>query len=216
MKVPMRTFLAAGLVAAVAALFAGSAEAARFETVRSARNTIGIVVSGKIMPGDDRRFDRIARGVKDAVVILDSPGGDGMASLSIGITVRSRGFTTVVLPGADCASGCALIWLAGVRRFAHDTSAIGFYAAATSGRDGRLRLSREGNALVMEYLVALGYNRETARRLVSAPPESMFWLSHRTARQLGIETGRIRVPETPTTPSRRATGEWFRVDGSQR
>lgn len=84
----MLRFVFVVFVAVAGVLLAGAAEAARFETVRSARNTVGIVITGQIAPGDDRRFDRLVRGLDDALVILDSPGGDGLASLSIGITVR--------------------------------------------------------------------------------------------------------------------------------
>lgn len=103
-----------------------------------------------------------------------------------------------------------------MRRFAHDTSAIGFHAASAPGNDGRMELSREGNRLVMEYLRGLGYSRATARRLVSAPPESMFWLSRRTARSLGIDADTIRVPEPPKTPSRGETGDWLDAGGDNR
>lgn len=210
----MRTTVV-GLIAA-ALLWAGAAEAARFETVRSARDLVGIVITGRISPGDDKRFRRLARGLDEAIVLLDSPGGDGIASLAIGLEVRARGFSTGVLPGADCASGCALIWLAGTRRFAHDTSAIGFHAASAPDENGRLRQSAEGNALVMEYLTGLGYSRATARQLISAPPTGMFWLSQRTARDLGITARTVEVPEPPTTASRRETGDWFDADRDNR
>lgn len=197
------TALAAGLAASVM-----PAEAARFTTVRSARNTTAIVIEGRINLGDERRFRNLVSRMREPPpVLLRSPGGNMYASLIIGSLVRELGLPTIVPPGAECASGCALIWLAGSRRFADPSAAIGFHSVSVHRR-GVAHPSEFGNGVVMRYLAALGFSPRTARELVSAPPDSMLWLSQRTARNLGIRADTLRPSSPPpVTPGRAATGD---------
>lgn len=50
-----------------------------------------------------------------ATVVLSGPGGGVSAALAIGGEIRDRRLATLVPAGADCASACSLIWLAGQR-----------------------------------------------------------------------------------------------------
>ncbi len=75
-----------------------------------------ITISGEIMSEDFAKFKEIALRVEHAVVYLDSPGGDLGTSIKIGRLVRAMDFFTAV-DETTCASGCALIWLAGQFKF---------------------------------------------------------------------------------------------------
>ena len=55
---------------------------------------------------------------------------DFKEALSIGSEIRLRGFTTFVAGGKmQCYSACALIWIAGVRRYMMPDASIGVHAA---------------------------------------------------------------------------------------
>lgn len=202
----MRRFWAAALLAALL-VPGGAAHAARITVGRTPTGGPAVYLSGQIFGPDAARFERATHGLagRPVTVYLDSEGGDADASLAIGATVRLMKARTVVPQHAICASGCALIWLAGAQRAVDTTSAIGFHSGAVVQHGVRVA-SPEVNEAVLAYLGALGYSHHTARKLVQAPPDGIFWLTEKSARQLGIHTDVVSRRNRPAfTPGRNVT-----------
>jgi len=100
--------------------------------------------------------------------------------------LRARNFATMVLPGEECASACALIWISSHRRYMSASSKIGFHAAYTTV-DGQPRETGMGNAEIGSYLTHLGLRVEAIRFITHAPPDQIALLTLDRARALGIE-----------------------------
>ena len=93
-----------------------------------------VSVEGKLELADGPAFAKLADGLNQAVISLNSPGGNLVAGLAIGRLVRLRGFATAVPDRALCASACALAWLGGKTRYLGPHSALGFHGAAVMSR----------------------------------------------------------------------------------
>lgn len=148
-------------------------------------NTYFVIVSGTIEKDDDVKFKAIASGLSDAIVILDSPGGSLIPGMEIGRFVRANGFFTAVPENTLCASSCALIWVAGTKRFAERNSFIGFHAAYIY-KNGVPVESGVANALVGSYLSKLGLSDNTIVFITNAPPEGIARLDSYTADRIGL------------------------------
>jgi hypothetical protein len=161
-----------------------------------------IVVEGELFLEDAGRFQQVAARTSNAVVAFSGPGGNAVAAVVIGDTVRSKNFATVVLDGDECASGCALAWLGGTRRFRGQRTRIGFHAArhADSGN-----VSVIGNTIVRSYLHRMGFMPKAVSHLTKAAPRSMAWLTRADTRTLGIEVGYL-APATMSVSAPQKSG----------
>jgi hypothetical protein len=144
-----------------------------------------ISVKGPIVRGDAAVFSHVTSDSNQAIVLLNSEGGIVVDALAIGRESRRRNFATSVAPNKLCASACALIWLAGARRYAEDGSAIGFHASYIE-KDGALLESGVANALVGAYVSQLGLSDQVVAYVTSAPPKGMLWLTRNDAARLGL------------------------------
>ncbi|MDR6829019.1 hypothetical protein J2X48_002934 [Bosea sp. BE271] len=169
-----------------------------------------ILVRGELAIGDDKAFANVALVHSSAVVVLDSNGGLLLPGLEIGKAIRLKGFATVVPEGFQCASACALAWLAGTPRLLSPSGRVGFHAAYLES-DGKLMPAATGNALVGAYLNQLNLPTSAVIYITSAPPEGMRWLNLADAQQNGIEARRFDprssskgpdlVSRSPSNPS---------------
>jgi hypothetical protein len=186
----MRTILA-GVLAASTMVSAANAATIKYEGNREGFNAISI--TGQIDHGDAERFNEIATTLTGpTVVLLRSPGGFVVDGISIGTTIRSKGYSTMVPDDAICASVCGLMWLAGSTRFLTESSKIGFHAAFR--QDGQE--SGKGNALVGAYLTKLGFSYQAVVYVTDAGPDNMHWLDPSDAASAGITYSLIR-PSRP-------------------
>jgi hypothetical protein len=180
-----------GVLAASTMVSTASAATIKYEGNSEGVNAISI--AGQIDHGDAGRFDEIAATLAGpTVVLLRSPGGFVVDGLSIGTTIRSRGYSTVVPDDAICASVCGLMWLAGSTRFLTESSRIGFHAAYRE--DGQE--SGQANALVGAYLSKLGFSYRAVAYVTDAGPDDMHWLDPSDAASAGITYSLIR-PSRP-------------------
>ncbi len=126
----------------LALCIASPADAARIRVI-SKGNGQGIVVDSPIASGDSEVFAHAVDQIHEkgsSVVILTSDSGDAGNSILIGDLVRRSGMNTFVPDRGTCASGCALIWIAGVQRTAGKNTCIGFHSAY-DGASGQPELS---------------------------------------------------------------------------
>lgn len=191
---------AVGLVIGLAAM-ALPAKAASFRSATAGAAPM-VLISGEFAYGDGERFQRLAATLpKATTVVFDSPGGNLMAGLQIGETIRAKGYGTLVADGSVCASACAIAWLGGTKRYLSSGGRLGFHAA--SGENG---ISAPGNALVGAYMARLGLKADAVYALTAASPYDIAWLDFASARQLGIAVERYAGPgfAAPSYASTRA------------
>ncbi len=144
-----------------------------------------IVIRGEIAKFDEEHFDDVALQVEKGLILLDSPGGDVWAGISIGKSVRLRKYLTGVAENSTCASACGFIWLAGNERLVFPGGRVGFHAAYRVD-SGRAIESGSANAVIGAYLNQIGMNYQSISWLTQAGPETMRWLTQQTAIDLGI------------------------------
>ena len=146
-----------------------------------------ISVEGELVSGDDKRFvDAALRATGGTMVMLNSPGGDMLAGIEIGRAIRLKGFSTLVPQGFQCASACALAWLAGAQRFMGQGATVGFHAMFTT-ENGQNTVSSVGNAVVGAYLSQLGLSMLAITYITEKQPNDIQWLTFDDATQFGIE-----------------------------
>jgi len=113
--------------------------------------------------------------------------------MAIGCIIRARGFNTYVDRNDTCFSACGLIWLAGVKRYASASGAIGFHDVCAIDK-GVSQVSASGNALAGAYMSRLGLSDIAIDHLTAADPDERRLLTFRDAAVLGIEEILFEVP----------------------
>jgi hypothetical protein len=178
--------------------FAHSAEI----KVEKLKNDIFLItVQGQINSEDGSRFFETTKNLPKAVVILDSPGGSVLSGLEIGRKIRASSFYTAVPSQTLCASSCALIWLAGIKRFAEEDSFVGFHAAFIY-KNGKPVETGTGNALIGSYLNQLGLSDNAIIFITNAPPEGIARINKNLGRQYGIDYASLTEVSSETTTNR--------------
>jgi hypothetical protein len=154
-----------------------------------------IMIEGDLGPGDAAQFNQKTASLKGAIISFNSDGGNLLAGLQIGETIRLRQFYTVVPKRMRCASACALAWLGGVQRFMFEDGKIGFHAAydSTSGKETGV-----GNALVGAYLTKIGLSYDAVIYITQAAPNEMTWLNISDAARHGIKVMLLSPVATET------------------
>jgi hypothetical protein len=145
-----------------------------------------VAVEGDLEVGDHGKFRTQVGRLTKAVVVLNSRGGNLLAGIEIGKTIRLKSFATAVLDGLQCASACAFAWLGGSPRFMERGAQIGFHAAYIE-KAGRASESGVANALVGSYLAQIGLSENAVVYLTQAAPNEMTWLNLRDAEKIGID-----------------------------
>ena len=183
-RVVSTTVLFASLI--ITGLHGSAASAADIKADKTEAGTVIIWVSGEIKNGDDAKFRRLSIEHKDAIVVLDSDGGQLMPALEIGKIIRLAGYTTMVGDDFVCTSSCALIWLAGSPRFLETEGKVGFHA---SYRDinGKFEETGVGNAVIGHYLSLLNLPQRAVVFATTASPTEIIWLTAQNAKRSGID-----------------------------
>ena len=196
--------LLATLAIALTALFGNAAQAATI-TAETEDGTTTIYVMGEIVSGDEETFRRYATQHPDANVGLWSPGGSLVTALEIGRMVHLNRYSTVVVKDYECASACALIWIAGATRIIEEGGKVGFHAGYRS-ENGRQIADSAANAVIGGYLNSLNLPTRAVIFATSASPDTMYWLDTSNPGVEGIdyETFRDTAPQVAgdTVPGR--------------
>jgi len=100
-------------------------------------------------------------------MVLDSPGGKVQPALEIGRVIRIKGFSTAG-QGNQCASACALVWLAGEPRMMSTLTPIGFHASCAIDDQVKKTSDTAQGARTGAYLTGLGFNSKVVTFAVSA------------------------------------------------
>jgi hypothetical protein len=145
-----------------------------------------VLVEGDLLPSDDAAFRAHVGRLTKAIVGFKSDGGNLLAGIAIGKTIRLKSFATAVLDGERCASACALAWLGGAPRLMGTSAYVGFHAAYVE-KDGRAMEIGVGNALVGSYLTQIGLSENAVIYITAAAPTEVRWLTLRDAEKIGID-----------------------------
>lgn len=127
-----------------------------------------ITLSDEITKDDGARFIELTKEIKRALVILSGPGGSFRAGVMIGTEVYNKKYHTYVPEDTDCASACALVWLAGNVRTIGLGSAVVFHTPYRA--DDPTHADGTGSVLQGIYLASLGYSYEQAISLFGHGP----------------------------------------------
>ncbi len=111
--------------------------------------TTQIIISGPILRSDVDQFQALLKDNPDinAVILYESPGGDGITMQRLSAIIRGHKFSTGV--AGNCASACAMIFLSGVQRYFADLvptsdTSLGFHGSyrpdGTLAGEGRLQM----------------------------------------------------------------------------
>jgi len=188
----------------------GVLNAAEIEVVPGLEaNQKAILVRGPIEEGDDNRFFEIAEETPRAIVFLESPGGLVTTGISIAAEIAIRGYTTLVLDGSGCHSICAIIWVAGVRRYMSPDADISVHAAYRMRNDanGDVETSESGmaNAQIGAFLNEIGLSADAIRYFTFAgPSEELLDITPEIAQALSIDVY-IQKPNGTISPVERPT-----------
>ncbi|MBM1221116.1 hypothetical protein JQU17_12855 [Ponticoccus sp. SC2-23] len=188
----------------------GELNAAEIEVVPGLDpNQKAILVRGPIEEGDDSRFFEIAEETPRATVVLESPGGIVSTGISIAAEIAIREYTTLVLDGSGCHSICAIMWVAGGRRYMSPDADISVHAAyrMRNSTDGSVETSESGmaNAQIGAFLNEIGLSADAIRYFTFAGPnEELLDITPEIAQALSIDVyiqssnGTISPSERPT------------------
>jgi ATP-dependent protease ClpP protease subunit len=167
-----------------------AAQAAEINVHEGAASEPALVsISGQVNKGDDETFREKVRDLRSAIVFMAGPGGLLTAAISIGLTIRKKGFETAIIDGATCVSACALAWLGGSPRRMGEGASIGFHRP-------RNRKTKEptarGDALVEAYANELKLPHAALTLLISADRGSMTWMTETQASAYGVHYSELR------------------------
>jgi hypothetical protein len=170
------------------------------------------VIRGPINAGDENRFYELARLAENAVVLLESPGGEVDAGLAIGAEIAIRGFSTQVVDGEGCHSICAVVWLSGKRRYMSANADISVHAAYRLEKDleGGISVSESGvaNSKIGAFLNELGLSYSAVQYFTLARPDDpLLPVTPEIAQALDIDvyvnqSGQTIVPAERPGPRR--------------
>ena len=177
-------------LAVISLCAASKLSAASFEIMRlPGFENVMILMTGEVTEGDAQRFEDIVASPAGAHATLNvsGPGGLVNEALDIGAQVQQHRFATMVSSQTECYSACALIWLAGPRRYLSADSVIGVHAAFRTREDEIQEESGAANASIGAFLNMIGLPLDAITYITTAPPNATLPITPMIARSLGIE-----------------------------
>lgn len=166
--------------------------------------TVTLQIKGGITPALIPKVkDALALATGDPVpagliVLLESPGGDGIAAMEIGRLLRA-GHAHVFVTG-KCSSACTIILMGGVVREAKDYQ-IGIHQARLTKIDKETGIRVEveayknqklldrlidANQQMKDYSLEMGLSEEFYKVMSQTPVDQMKWLTRGEAIRLGL------------------------------
>lgn len=174
------------------------------QTQKAGSRTVTVQIKGGITPELVAKVrEAVAQTSGDPlpaglIVLLDSPGGDGLAAIEIGRLLRQA--HAHVFVSGKCSSACVFIFMGGVVRQAKD-GALGIHRARITRIDqstkkrvdvdvnlnvvAKQRLD-DGNQKIRQYVQEMGVLSQFSAAMDEVPPEKMRWLTRQEGKDLGI------------------------------
>lgn len=166
--------------------------------------TVTLQIKGSITPALIPKVkDALALATGDGlpagfIVLLESPGGDGIAAMEIGRLLRA-GHAHVFVTG-KCSSACTIVLMGGVVREAKDFQ-IGIHQARLTKIDKetgkRLEVEAykdpkllnrliDANTQMRDYSLEMGLSEDFYKMMSQTPVDQMKWLTRGEAVRLGL------------------------------
>jgi hypothetical protein len=198
--VTIRSFAAASTLA----LLASSAGAMEFVTDELLPGLMVVIGAGDIVAGDAERLrlalasaDRDDTGNK--LLALNSPGGNVGAALLMADVINEIGVSTVVPPGATCASACAsVVFVAGEYRVVIDGGVLGMHSCYSEASGEPADWCNEG--IAMRAVGEGTAHGSIMAFLLAAGPDDMIYFSAADAECYGLlryPGDEKRAPDAP-------------------
>lgn len=126
------------------------------------------------------------------LLVLDSPGGRIFPALTLASRIRTHGLSTLVPPEAECASACAFLFVAGVKRHAagrlgvHRFTSEDFTRATVANIEDE---TQETVSRIISLLSGQGTPPVFFVRMFETPNSGMYWFGARELAEEGLNTG---------------------------
>jgi len=161
-----------------------------------------IYVNGPLTWEAADQFIRTTHAISSAIVFFHSEGGELLAGLIMGQTIRQKKFSTAVKTGEPCTSTCAVTWLAGVERFLEPGARVGFRAADPSGT---------GKVSLDAYLNEVGISSQAKAYITEISSEGVNWLDQTQAEKHGfvVSTWGSVAKTPPLVPEGPSGSLWY-------
>lgn len=148
---------------------------------------------GAISPGDGDRVVADLRGLRPAVVSLDSPGGSVADALAIGRALRDLGVETRLQDGAVCLSACPYAFVGGATRRMAETARFGVHQhsfGASTLLPAFLAVAdmQRMQADVLAHLDAMGIDLRIMGPALATPAQEIYMLSPDELRAWNVMT----------------------------
>ena len=189
----------------VAAFMTWPAHSATFTYTNINDTDVGINLKGEIVEGDDANLQKTIEWVeanqhrKFFGLSLNSPGGS--VSESVKIATRVAGSTVTVGDGAECSSACFNILAAGKNRSVYLSSHIGVHSIFNASTHGETPDTEAGTVIMARYLTSMRVPANIVGKLVSTPPDDMYYLTEADKRSMFNILGETSTTTpTPSTP----------------
>lgn len=193
------------IITAIAVAFFGAACVPKANAMDYSYRLIGsdtviVDAEGMIMPNEADVMTAWMKTVPKAVrdrpnfaMVLNSPGGNPFAAFTIGETVRKAGGNTGVAEHGTCASACVIVWAAGVRKSASESSQIGVHGAYLDNGGVENAKAKETDKLyeatftlkIAQQLKMYGAPDNVVVAAIMTPPNEMYWLTQADAEAWG-------------------------------
>ncbi len=140
---------------------------------------------------DETSFDTFIQEANQAtgnvIVSLSGPGGFVEPGLRIAKIIQDRNFATVVEPGKQCASICAVMFLSSRAKFMSRFGTVDVHSVYNLDSDtGTAYRSFEGNQDIANILRLVDVPEDIIYYIQSGPPESSYPISPKIARSMGL------------------------------
>jgi ATP-dependent protease ClpP protease subunit len=197
LKLPLLvTLLALGFISAKPA----KAQSAALERPSTMTLSIKGSITSDLLPKVRKAVSQLSGDPIPAglIVLLDSPGGDGLVAIEVGRLLRQANAHVFVT--GKCASACVFIFMGGVVRQAAD-QALGIHRARLTRIDPKTKKRidvdhqrdpkaqkrlRDSDEQIRQYVQEMGILAQFSAAMNEVPPEKMRWLSRLEGKNLGV------------------------------
>lgn len=154
-----------------------------FSETRSEEFGSVLLVTGKIIEGDFRRFQNYLSSMSAApdIVALHSPGGLVFEALKIGRELRDKELSSAVLAGAFCMSSCPYVLAGGEERIVSNKAIVGLHQHYYEQPKYlpvlfAVEKIQSGQGKTMEYLMDMGVDPSLMLYSLKTPPDQIYAL----------------------------------------
>jgi hypothetical protein len=154
------------LAVAAAMAAAGQAAAADYSFSTRPNGDIAMRLSGPITSVDGAVFLQMVNDHQPRVIELESPGGDLLSAVRIGVIIHERYLWTHAV--GQCLSACAYIWIAGLHMVADEGVEILNHLPVAIAGENEGRPHAEGLALFGWYLGKLNISVDMMEAFLDA------------------------------------------------